>query len=151
MRIVLDTNILARANPRAGGAGRALLELIRDSRDHILILSPFLLTELERVLNYPRLQAIWPLTPVDIERYIQALQDFAESVFPGAVQAVVTADPADDPILATAVVGKADVLCTLDRHFTAPSVREFARLHDFELLNDVELFDRLRAGNESIQ
>jgi predicted nucleic acid-binding protein len=88
---------------------------------------------------------------MDIARYIQALQDFAEGVFPTAAQAIVIADPADDPVLATAVAGKANVLCTLDRHFTAPSVREFARRHDFELLNDVELLDRLRAGDESIQ
>jgi len=88
---------------------------------------------------------------MDIARYIQALQDFVEGVFPGAAQAIVTADPADDRVLATALAGKANVLCTLDRHFSAPSVREFARRHDIELLNDVDLFARLRSSNESIQ
>ncbi len=77
---------------------RALIELIRDSSDHSLILSPFLLTELDRVLNYPRLQAIWPLTQLEIASYIQALQDFGECVFPGAAPNVVAADPADDAV-----------------------------------------------------
>lgn len=151
MRIVLDTNILARANPRTTGAARALLESSRDAGDHILIVSPFLLTELERVLSYPRLQSLWPLSQLEIARYIQALQDFAECVFPGSAEAIVAADPADDPVLATAVTGKANALCTLDRHFAAPAVREFAARHDFEVLNDLELLRRLRSGSPRIQ
>lgn len=151
MRIVLDTNILARANPRASGAARALIELIRDTGEHSLIVSHFLLMELERVLNYPRLQAMWPLTQLEIATYIQALQDFGECVFPGAGLNVVAADPADNPVLATAIAGKADVLCTLDRHFAAAEVREFARAHEIELMNDTELLRRLRARNEGIQ
>jgi putative PIN family toxin of toxin-antitoxin system len=151
LRIVLDTNILARANSRAGGAAVALLELIRDSGVHTLILSPFLLTELERVLNYPRLQTMWPLTQGEIAGYIQALQDFGELVLPGLPQAVVTFDPADDFVLATAVVGRADALCTLDRHIASPAVREHARLHGVEIMNDVELLRRLRLSNVGLQ
>lgn len=82
MRIVLDTNILARANPNSKGVARILLLTILESAEHVLVLSPFLLRETERVLSYPRLQAIWPLTPVEIEQYTQALQDFAELVNP---------------------------------------------------------------------
>src|SRR5215472_10586392 len=80
MRIVLDTNILARANPRSKSVARVLLLTILESAEHVLVLSPFLLRETERVLNYLRLQALWPLTPSDIEHYTQALQDFAELV-----------------------------------------------------------------------
>jgi predicted nucleic acid-binding protein len=49
MRIVLDTNILVRANAKARGPARELLLLIVDSPEHTLLLSPFLLEELERV------------------------------------------------------------------------------------------------------
>jgi predicted nucleic acid-binding protein len=45
MRIVLDTNILARANPYSKGVARALLLTILDSAEHVLVLSPFLLRE----------------------------------------------------------------------------------------------------------
>ncbi len=54
MRLVLDTNILARANPQAKGVARTLLQTIMESSDHVLVLSPFLLREIERVLNYIR-------------------------------------------------------------------------------------------------
>jgi predicted nucleic acid-binding protein len=62
MRVLLDTNILVRANPRAGGSARALFAELARSPEHTLIVSPFLLEEVERVLAYPRLQALWPLT-----------------------------------------------------------------------------------------
>jgi hypothetical protein len=47
--------------------------------------------------------------------------------------------------------GKADVLCTLDRHFASAVVREYARAQGFELMNHVELLRRLRSGNAGIQ
>ncbi len=112
-----------------------------------MILSHFLPIELELVLNYPRLQAMWPLTQLEIARYIQALQGFGECVFPGAGLNVAAADPTDDPVLATAVAGKADVLCALDRHFASAAVREFAPAHEIELMNDVELLRRLGSSN----
>ena len=54
MRIVLDTNILARANPNSKSVVRILLLTILESAEHVLVLSPFLLRGTERVLNYPR-------------------------------------------------------------------------------------------------
>jgi predicted nucleic acid-binding protein len=56
MRIVLDTNILVRANAKAQGLARQLLQLIVDSPEHALLLSPFLLQEVERVLDYDRVR-----------------------------------------------------------------------------------------------
>lgn len=58
MRIVLDTNILVRANAKAKGPARELLLLIVSSREHVLLLSPFLLKELERVFGYSRSQSL---------------------------------------------------------------------------------------------
>ncbi len=146
MRIVLDTNILARANPYASGSAKALLEHIRDSEDHVLVLSPFLLTELERVLNYPRLQALWPTTRDEIVAYIQALQDFGETVFPVEVRSVVAGDADDDPILAAAVSGRANVLCTMDRHLRTPEVLDYAKTHRVDIMSDAELLRLLRTG-----
>jgi putative PIN family toxin of toxin-antitoxin system len=144
MRIVLDTNILARANPRAKGAARALLLAIMESADHILVLSPFLLRETERVLNYRRLQEIWPLSPTEIEHCTQTLQDFAELVNPRVELRVVPGDQEDDPVLGAALSGRADVLCTLDRHFHHRAVLKFCQEHRLQVLADIELLSILR-------
>jgi putative PIN family toxin of toxin-antitoxin system len=147
MRIVLDTNILARANPHSKGAARTLLLTILESADHVLVLSPFLLRETERVLNYPRLQAIWPLTPLDIEQYTQALQDFAELVNPQIGARLVPNDQEDDPVVETALSGRADVLCTLDRHFHHRTVLKSCSEHGIQILTDVELLSMLREAS----
>jgi putative PIN family toxin of toxin-antitoxin system len=147
MRILLDTNILVRAHPKARGSARSLLLTIAHSRDHTLILSPFLLEEVERVLAYPRLQGLWPLTPDDIRDYTQALDDVGEMVDLSPVFPAVLADPKDDPVVETAVLGRADVLCTLDRDFYTPSVVEYLRRHSIQLINDVQLLLLLRKGS----
>ena len=66
MRIVLDTNILVRANAKAKGPARELLLLIVHSTEHTLLLSPFLLRELERVFGYDRVRAATKLTDAEV-------------------------------------------------------------------------------------
>jgi predicted nucleic acid-binding protein len=60
VKIVLDTTILVRANEHSHGLARELLIAIVDSR-HTLLLSNEMLSELARVLRYPRLQAFYDL------------------------------------------------------------------------------------------
>ncbi len=119
MRIVLDTNILVWAHAKARGPARSLLLTIVSSPEHKLLLSPFLFQELERVLGYARLREVAKLTSEEVDEYLKHLraESISEMIFPGPVPPVVAADPADDPVLHTAVVGRADVLCTLERHF----------------------------------
>ena len=66
MRIVLDTNILVRANAKARGPARELLQLITASPNHTLLLSPFLLRELERVFDYERVRISSKLSDEEI-------------------------------------------------------------------------------------
>ncbi len=116
MRIVLDTNVLVRANIKVQGPARDLLQKIAYG-DHVIITSPFLLREVERVLAYPRLQKLWGLTMQDIEEHVQFLALISDLVHPVVEAPIVLIDPNDDPVVYTAAHGKADVLCTLDRDF----------------------------------
>ncbi len=142
MRIVLDTGILIRTNTKASGPARLLLERIA-ARGHHLVLSPFLLEETARVLNYPRIQALYALSPTEIEEHIDLLTAVAEIVDPVVGEPVVVKDPYDDPVVYTAVAGRADVLCTRDRDFYDPRVVEFLRAHNMAVMSDLELLDLL--------
>jgi putative PIN family toxin of toxin-antitoxin system len=148
MRIVLDTNILVRANAKARGPARELLQLIIASPEHTLLLSPFLLQELERVFSYERVRKLSKLTDEEIAEYLSYLQakDVAEVVFPGPAPRVVPADPDDDPVVHTAVVGRADVLCTLNRHFFGSQVRNYCRERGVLVSNDLDLLALLRSA-----
>lgn len=145
MRIVLDTNILVRANPKAPpeGLARQLLSEAAYGPATLIVSSP-LLTELGRVLRYPRLQARWPLSDADIDGYLEFLKRVASFVELEESWAVVPDDPDDDPIVQTAVVGRADVLCTRDPHLRDPFVQALCRVYGIRILDDIALMRELR-------
>lgn len=145
MRIVLDTNILVRANVKARGPARDLLAKILNS-NHVLITSPFLLREVERAMAYPRVQRLWKLSPLDIQEHVNFLESISELVYPIIETPVVLQDPNDDPVIYTAINGRADALCTLDRDFYGPSVLEFCRQRGVSVMTDVELLRRLEGS-----
>lgn len=95
MRIVLDTNILVRAHANARGPARDLLILVGQEPEHTLLLSPFLLEELERVLGYERVQRMTRLTITENIEYLRYLRrvDVSEMIFPGPAPCVVLAEP----------------------------------------------------------
>ena len=66
-------------------------------------------------------------------------------VFPGVAPRIVPADEEDDPIVHTAVMGAADALCTLNRHFFFPAVIEYCRERGILLASDVDLLRTLRS------
>jgi putative PIN family toxin of toxin-antitoxin system len=146
VRVVLDTNILIRANPKVSPKGLARdLLLTVASGPHVLVLSAPILIEVRRVLAYPHVQARWPLTSEAIEQYLTFLAtvaDMVESVPPSFP--VVISDPDDDPILQTAITGHADVLCTRDEAFRHEVVEQVCRAHNIRIVSDVALIQELR-------
>jgi uncharacterized protein len=145
VRVVLDSNILVRANPKAFPQGLArdlLLTVV--SGPHVLILSPAILVEVQRVLSYPRVQARWPLREGAIEQYLAFLEAAGFTVELPRVFPAVVSDPDDDPILQTAIVGRADVLCTRDEAFGHPAVERVCSVHGIRILDDVTLMQELR-------
>lgn len=146
MRVVIDTNILARAARKGTGLAAELLTKIVDPA-HVLVLSPFLITELARVLRYPRVQAMHGLDDAGIDSHVADVQAMGMIVVPASASPtpVVTNDPKDDAIIATAVDGQAEVLCTLDRHIHYPVVVAYCAQHGIRVLTDIELITELRA------
>ena len=54
------------------------------------------------------------------------------------------ADPGDAAVVAVAVTGRADVICTLDRHFYQDKVRDYCRAQTIEIMDDMQLLALLR-------
>jgi putative PIN family toxin of toxin-antitoxin system len=109
-----DTTILVRTNAKATGPAKELLDTIR-ACGSVLVLSQFLLDEVQRVLKYPRMQAVYALGDAEIRQHIEYLQSFAEVVTPAEGPPVVLKDdPNDDAVIYTAIAGAADVICTVD-------------------------------------
>ncbi|GEM_PF-319736 len=145
MRVVLDTNVLVRAVRGGTGPAAELLSMVMVP-PHTFILSPFLLSELSRVLRYERMRKLHKLDDTQLDTYVQSLQTASLVVNPPAAAAasVVSADPDDDPVIATAVAGQAEALCTLDRHLRTQVVRAYCSAQGIQVLTDIELLQLLR-------
>ena len=117
------------------------------SGPHLFITSPFILDEVDRTLHYPRLQAQWPLSDEEIQAYVAELDRIAEvvDVAGGPPGEPISTDPDDEPVIRTAKQGRADILCTLDRHLRrSRKVRAYCAKHGIEVMTDVELLRLLR-------
>jgi putative PIN family toxin of toxin-antitoxin system len=145
MRVLLDTNVLVRATGRSGGPARTVLLRLFEV-PHVILVSGFLLDELRRVLKYPRVQRLHGLTEAAMDQYIDNLAASGELIdVPPSLSRHVVHDPDDDPIVACAVYGRADVLCTLDRHLRSPSVLAYCLDFNIRVRTDVELAAELRS------
>lgn len=121
MRVVLDTNVVVAgmAYP-AGPPGRIVAAWHSGSLD--VVLSPWILTECERVL--PRLRPFMALSADDIRDLVERLAFSADIVRPdllalsSAAEAGVR-DVLDEPVLAALLASGAEVLVTGDKDLLA--------------------------------
>lgn len=144
MRVVLDTNVLVRATKYANGPARELLGLLQ-ADPHILVISRETLIELVRVLDYPRLCQQHRLTPEERREFVTGLDQISEHVaLPPNMAAPISSDPDDDAIVQTGVAGRADVICTRDRHLLHAEVREYCANFGIRVLSDTELLAEIR-------
>jgi len=143
MRVVVDSNVLARATPGKTSAAREVL-LILLQPQHALISSAPLLTELARILQYPRVRALHGLDDAGLLDYLQFVQLGSTILAPVSPVPVQTHDPNDEMVIATALAGQAEVICTWDRHLFAPNVQAACGKHGIRILRDADLLLELR-------
>jgi putative PIN family toxin of toxin-antitoxin system len=142
VRIRLDSNILVRAVASPLGPALRLLDIILGA--HTLVLSHYILDEVERVLLYPRLQARYQITATEAARFTGNLAEVAHMVEPVIARPLVFSDPADDPVLYTAADGKADVLCTRNiRHFDVAEAQSFCTARGIRVMTDLDVLREL--------
>lgn len=143
-RVVLDSNVIARAVMSPNGLAADLLTLLVKS-EHQLCTSDFMLAELVRVLSYPRLQKRHRLDDQKIAAFVRSIQQASivvEVDAPSAPQ--VTRDINDDPVVETAILSSSQYLCSLDKDILAQAVVEYCQTRGVVVLNDVELLNVLR-------
>jgi uncharacterized protein len=115
MRILLDTNVLVSAFSSRGTCHEVLEHCVRR---HSLLTSGFILRELRTALVEKA-----GFLPREAGEIVLLLQDRMETVEPTALPSDVCRDPADVPILGTAVAGRCDYLITGDKDLL--ELREF--------------------------
>jgi len=143
VRIVLDSNILVRSFVSSHGLARDLLLAIL-AGDHALILSNEILSEVSRVLRYPRLMAVHGESEEAIYNFTSWLRDAAEIIALDPLSSAPIRDRNDIFVLQTALSGEADVLCTGDRDFFEPPASIFLASCGIDALTDAQLMQKLK-------
>lgn len=137
-RVVLDSSVLVSAFLKPEGA---VTQLLRGEyrRRYQLCLSEYILAETARtLLTKASVRRYATYTDATAEAYVRWLLTQAEMVAEFPQVDAVASDPADNPIVATAVAARADYLVTGDRRHLLPlgsyegvrivSVREFLEI-----------------------
>ena len=140
MRIVLDTNILVSALISGEGSPGQVLAAVK-SPGITLITSRFQIDELREVLARDRLQPYIRREEADDLFYHLEAVAMVVAELP---EVNLSADPDDNPILATAIAGDADLVVSGDQdHMLA-----IGSADGIPIITAREAADRLRAGKE---
>lgn len=130
-RVVIDTNVLLSAVLFGGRPGE-LVELARNGRIRG-VTSLYILDEFQRVLVQPRFAVPARLA----EDLALEVATFMDVVPVGPSGATWVSDPADDPVVETALQGRAAIIVTDDRRLLQAAVP------GIQILTVAEVLDRI--------
>jgi len=129
LRAAIDANVFASAthNPKSPPA-KIIHAWFKDRFQ--LILSPAILAEIRRVMQYPRIRKASAWTGVEVAELISLLETNAEIQVPGALDLKVVRDPTDDKYMVAAVEGRADYIVSGDK-----DLLDLSRYEDIEIVS----------------
>jgi putative PIN family toxin of toxin-antitoxin system len=121
-RTVLDANQFVSAILSPEGPPAEVLNMWRDGVFE-LVVSPPIIEEIRRVLNYPRLSKLHKKSSKEIDQFLEELE-LLSILAPGKLfLSVVKNDPSDDKYIAAALEGEAQFIVTGDNHLL--KIREY--------------------------
>jgi uncharacterized protein len=133
MKVVPDTMMWVSYATRADGARAQVIERALSSRVR-LFTSEYILDEVERVLgDYQNLPRSFVRRTVRVIRRLAVVVDL-----PPGIRSYVSADPDDNPIIQTALSGKADCVLTADKEML-----RLGKVQDVEIISLDQFVARL--------
>jgi putative PIN family toxin of toxin-antitoxin system len=115
LKIVLDINILVSALINPHGSPAQIIDYVFENKVRLFI-SPPIVEELERVLNYPKLMKRHGLGREELKEFISDLLSTMLLIQGEETIEVITEDPSDNKYLSCALNAKADFIISGDVH-----------------------------------
>jgi putative PIN family toxin of toxin-antitoxin system len=140
MRAVLDTNLLVSYLLTHHPPIATIIDGFLAQDEFVMVTAPELLTELDRVLTYPKLQRYY--TDEERTRFVALVMALGEVVDVPETIPRICRDPDDDRLIACAVVGEADVIVSGDNDLLA-----LERVGDIPILTAAQFLAMLEQGS----
>lgn len=115
IRVVLDANVLASGLINRRGVPGEILRRVFEDPEIVAVVSPEVVAEIRRILEYPRIATRAGLTKALIEDFMERFLGVAAMV-PDRRSEGISADPDDDKYLSAAREGVADFVVSGDHH-----------------------------------
>jgi uncharacterized protein len=145
IRAVLDTNVWVSALLTPGHPPAKILEFSLTGKLR-LIISPGIIKEIGRVLQYPKVKKALEkqqITSQEVEEVILKVLRVA-LITPGEILVeAVPGDPTDDMVIACALEGKADFIISGDHHLT-----DLESYQGIKILDPATFYELLRSLSE---
>lgn len=116
LKVVLDTNVFVSGLLTKSGRPAMVIDAWRAGQ-YLLVTSGPIISEIQRVLQAPKIRKKYAIGGKQIENLIRLLENDA-IVVPGLspVSGTIPEDPTDEMFLAAALDAKADIIVSGDRH-----------------------------------
>ena len=116
IRAVLDANVVVRGILSENGMPGKILKAWYEDRFH-LVVSPAILEELRRVLEYPRIARRHSWSASQVREFLEDLASLAiRTSGDFTLPAIIAEDPSDDRYVECAIEGEANYIVSGDRH-----------------------------------
>ena len=138
LMVVPDTNIFVSGTILSYGVP---FEILRSwqRQEFILVTSEAIISEIQRVLRYPRIRNKYSVTEEDIWRLMTSLHRDAIVTLGSYEVRGVPSDPDDDKFLACALEAQADYIVTGD-----PDLLSLKYYHGVNIINPKDFLENLR-------
>lgn len=138
LRVVLDTNVIVSGIKKEEGINGQILKAAIEGRFQMII-SPAILEEIRRVLQYEKIRKEHRWRDVEIEGFLIRLAFLSELTEDVEKLTIVKEDTQDNVIIACAVEGKASYIVTGDFH-----LQKLERYKDTKILPPSLFLEKLK-------
>ena len=115
LKAVIDTNQFVSSLISKQGPSAQLIDRWREQR-FILVTSPEIIAEIQRVLEYPHISKKYKLSKSDVQSLLTLIEHEAVVIPKLPAVHVIKDDPDDDKFLACAFAARAEYIVSGDRH-----------------------------------
>jgi len=115
LKVVIDTNQFVSALISKQGLPAQLLDSWKQQR-FVLVTSPEIIAEIQRVLEYPQISKKYKLSKSDVQSLLNLIEHEAVVIPKPPAVHIIKDDPDDDKFLACALAAQAEYIVSGDQH-----------------------------------